>query len=269
VNVVLSQIGLYKENAMKAYWRAIVVLVLVAGGVLTLAYAQVPGNADPNTRPVAPRAENVAETVPAPPTSAAPVTQPPGFGTLEARSVYDPKSGAQIVQLVTPEGKVVSTYRGAPGGTAYYTVPVPHDPETAKLHAEEEAAAKESQELVGQVRAAKDEKEKGDAANKLREALSKQFDAQQKRRALEIGKIEERLGKLKDTMKKRETAKDTIVGRRLDELTGVTDELGWEETGGAGRYGTGGGPNFYVPGNVPAVPPPAGFPPPRTTPANR
>jgi hypothetical protein len=46
-----------------------------------------------------------------------------------------------------------------------------------------------------------------------------------------VSKIEERLGKLKETMKKREAAKDTIVGRRLDELTGVTDELGWEETG--------------------------------------
>jgi hypothetical protein len=31
-------------------------------------------------------------------------------------------------------------------------------------------------------------------------------------------------------MKKRDTAKDSIVDRRLDVLTGGVDELGWEET---------------------------------------
>jgi hypothetical protein len=78
---------------------------------------------------------------------------------------------------------------------------------------------------------------------------------------LEIGKIEERLGKLKDTMKKREAAKETIIGRRFDELTGVTDELGWEETGIGARIRTGEAGLYTVPANVPAYPPPTPVPP--------
>jgi hypothetical protein len=159
----------------------------------------------------------------------------------------------QNVVVYSPDGKVMSTYRahlrGAGGGLGGLLL---NDPEAAKLYAAEEAAAKEAQELVAKLRKA-EEKEKAALTTDLMAALNKQFEAQQKRRALEVSKIEERLTKLKDTMKKRETAKDTIVGRRLDELTGVTDELGWEETGIPASAGL----RYVVPaipGVVPATP---------------
>jgi hypothetical protein len=93
-------------------------------------------------------------------------------------------------------------------------------------------------------------------------------------------------------MKKRDTAKDSIVDRRLDVLTGGIDELGWEETfplGGpnaASSFRTPSvnsygypvppaieGPPHYVPptttvpgpANVPALPIPSA--PPAATPA--
>jgi hypothetical protein len=132
------------------------------------------------------------------------------------------------------------------------------DPDAAKLYAAEEEAAKEARELTGKLKSITDEKEKAEATTKLRDALTKQFDAQQKRRAHEISKIEERLAKLKDTMKKRDSAKDTIIGRRVDEMTGVTDDLGWEETGGPARARFIESP--YAPGTAPVPAAPRAYP---------
>lgn len=123
---------------------------------------------------------------------------------------------------------------GRPGmtpGMSAMTAKPTLDPEAAKLYASEEEAAWDALALTNQLRnTLLDEKERADVIEKLREALNRQFDLQQKRRDLEVGKIEERLGKLKETMKKREEAKETIISRRLDELSGASDDLGWEET---------------------------------------
>ena len=106
------------------------------------------------------------------------------------------------------------------------------DPEAAKLYEEETAAAGEAQKIVASLRKpGTEENEKEALTLKLKEALTRQFTAQQKRRDIEIAKVAERLTKLKETTKKRAAAKETIIGRRLDELTGKDVELGWEETG--------------------------------------
>jgi hypothetical protein len=134
----------------------------------------------------------------------------------------------------------------------------------AKLFAAEEEAAKEAQTIVAKLRTITDDKGDVEDTKKLRDALARQFDAQQQRRALEIGKIEERLGKLKDTMKRRDAAKDTIIGRRVDELKGVTDDLGWEETIAPNRNRLGDDPysipRYSIPNTVPAPGPPSAFP---------
>jgi hypothetical protein len=152
---------------------------------------------------------------------------------------------------VTPDGRrVTRTVHTGQYGGAWYAAPIVSDPETAKLYAAEEEAAKEAHELTTKLKSTTDEKDKEKVTTALRDALTRQFDAQQKRRAHEVSKIEERLGKLKDTMKKRESAKDTIIGRRLDELSGVTDDLGWEETGVPARARSI-EPNYGPPGVVP------------------
>jgi len=166
------------------------------------------------------------------------------------------EDGISTYYVTGPDGKVISRAVGpTPPYHAGFGGMLAGDPEAAKLYAAEEQAAKEAQAIVNKLRSLTDEKERTEVGKTLREALGKQFDAQQKRRALEVSKIEERLKKLKDTMKKRDDAKETIVGKRLDELTGVTDELGWEETGAAPArisvYGQGG------PQTVPLLPPSA------------
>jgi len=117
--------------------------------------------------------------------------------------------------------------------------PLAGNPEAAKLHETELQAAREAQSLINQLPQASTDSARADLKTNLRAALVRQFDAQQKRRSMEIASIEERLTKYKETLKKRDTAKDTIVDRRLDELMGLGDELGWEETVGASKASRG------------------------------
>ena len=74
---------------------------------------------------------------------------------------------------------------------------------------------------------------------------------------------------LKDTMKKRDSAKDTIIGRRLDELTGVTDDLGWEETTGAPTRVRTADLNYGLPGVAPTPMAPGRYPGGLTEPRSR
>jgi hypothetical protein len=116
--------------------------------------------------------------------------------------------------------------------------PYANDPEMQKLIGEEQEFAVRSRELAGRLANANLTADvRKDVEANLRGALQQIFDLQQKRRTTEITKIEERLNKLKETMKKREEAKESIISRRFEVLTGGVDELGWEETGGADNYG--------------------------------
>jgi hypothetical protein len=112
----------------------------------------------------------------------------------------------------------------------------------------EQAADQEARTLAAQYAQAATDEQRADFKKKLREKLAAIFEMQQKRRTAEIAGIEERLAKLKDVSKKRETNKDPIVDRRLEQLTGGVDELGWEESNrGAIRFSVPAlGPNYYV-----------------------
>ena len=146
----------------------------------------------------------------------------------------------------TLDGKIVrTTSAGVPpsvsfqprttadGRTVYYAVAGQgvQDAETTKLAAQEQSAAQEARALAGQYAQADSDAAREEVKKKLREKLATIFDLQQQRRDREVAQIEERLGKLKETMKKRDTSKDPIIDRRLDQLTGGVDELGWEEPG--------------------------------------
>lgn len=235
---------------MKTTWNKALAAVVVLGCVMSWSFAQPPANV-----PLSPVPQDPGRTPGAGPPGATPA--PPGY------PVQPPAAGNEDVQTVievTPDGRrVMRTVHTGRYGGAWYAAPVVSDPETAKLYAAEEEAAKEAHTIVTKLRSLTDEKGDVEDIKKLREALTKQFDAQQKRRAHEINKIEERLGKLKDTMKKRESAKDTIIGRRLDELSGVTDDLGWEETGVPARVRSI-EPNYGLPGVAPVPASPRAYP---------
>lgn len=157
--------------------------------------------------------------------------------------------------VFTPDGGTV-LFGGGPAG----------DPETAKLLQEELQATQEAQKLWSDFRAAESDGDKEKVKTQLREKLTTIFDLQQKRRAGEVAKIEQRLAKLKATMSKRDAAKQEIVDRRLDVLTGGIDELGWEDTfrgPGAQRFEPIPAARYETPSSPIHSPGPAVFPPSR------
>jgi hypothetical protein len=160
----------------------------------------------------------------------------------------DPNAAPVAVPGVGPGGRSAgASTSSSTSSWSTHADPLADNPEAAKLDEAETQAAREAESLASQLRAdtpallgqqALSEALRAELKGKLRDALVRQFDAQQKRRSLEITSIEERLGKFKDTLKKRDAAKDTIINKRLDQLTGVGDDLGWEETG-TRHYGLG------------------------------
>jgi len=192
-----------------------------------------------------------------------------------ARTVYETRPDGTLVER-TVDAKVIATMnRGPLGTTLQYDdgrsvtyLPGPLDAEGQKLLGEEKAAAQEARKLAQQAQQGESETAKADAKKKLREKLVAIFDLQQQRRDGEIKKIEDRLAKLKETLKKRDAAKDSIVDRRLETLTGGVDELGWEDTFGNepnpyGRVNWSTVPALPLPSPVPApaVEPRYGLPP--------
>ena len=120
------------------------------------------------------------------------------------------------------------------------------DSKAVQLINAEQAADQEARTLAAQYAQAATEEQRADFKKKLREKLAAIFEMQQKRRTAEIAGIEERLAKLKDVSKKRETNKDPIVDRRLEQLTGGVDELGWEDSNrGAIRHSAGQQGGYY------------------------
>ena len=227
------------------------------------------------------------------PPAAVPLAQQPAGINVDSRGVNELRADGTIVQR-TVDGRVLQMVPSNPGagqagvvaypmtsgeGHSYYVASSFPDPETAKLMSEEMQATQAAQKVLAELRSADSEGDKEKIKAQLREKLLAIFELQQKRRAAEVTKIEQRLAKLKDTMKKREGSKEAIVDRRLDLLTGGVDELGWEETfplGGpnaANRtpnffpYGVPAPPVEASPGGLPIGPPTTSVPRPANVPA--
>ena len=102
------------------------------------------------------------------------------------------------------------------------------DPEVAKalwglLQADRRLEV-ESREIALEYRRAK-----GEDRDKLREKLVKvinaHFEARQERRELELKQVEKEVERLRDAIKRRNEARETIVERRVRKLAGEKDEL--------------------------------------------
>jgi len=101
------------------------------------------------------------------------------------------------------------------------------DPELDKLLAEEGRLEQEASGLVEEYSRTQDEAQRGKTKAKLAATLEKQFELQQKRRDLEVAHIETQLKKLREIMRKRGEARQTIIDKRLDQLLREADGLGW------------------------------------------
>jgi hypothetical protein len=176
------------------------------------------------------------------------------------QTIVEQREDGVVVER-TVDGEVLRMQKGPPGFSSGSTVAVSDgrslsvvqyappelDAESQKLLVAERAAAEEARTLLATVLKAESPADKEKAKKNVRVSLAQVFDLQQQRRTREIAKIEERLGKLKDVLKKRETAKDSIIDRRLESLTGGVDELGWEESFSPSSAPAGGSPYSYPP----------------------
>jgi hypothetical protein len=195
--------------------------------------------------------------------------------TTERSTIIEQRPDGVVVER-TVDGKVLRMQKGLPGlppgvtqavtdGRSVSVLslgPQPLDAESQKLLADEQALAQEVRKLSTNLLSIDMPAEKEAEQKKaIREKLAAIFDLQQQRRTREIAKIEERLGKLKDVLKKRESAKDSIVDRRLESITGGVDELGWEESLAPSAYqGPAFGPRL-APGTQPSFDSPVPVPP--------
>jgi hypothetical protein len=100
-------------------------------------------------------------------------------------------------------------------------------PALTNLHNDESRLEEEARSLVGQYSASKDEGEQAKIRSKLSAVLEKQFDLQEKRRDLEVARLEAQLKKIRELMRKRADARQTIVEKRLDQLLREAQGLGW------------------------------------------
>jgi predicted RNase H-like nuclease (RuvC/YqgF family) len=131
--------------------------------------------------------------------------------------------------------------------------PSQDDPEISKLMQTEHELARQSDDLVRQYGDTEDYGQREKLRGQMRELLVKQFEAQQQRREKELSNVEQRLSKLREQLKKRTSARDTIVDRRLENLTSDADGLGWTPPAGGGPQGLTGGVFGGQPRPRPAV----------------
>ncbi len=99
------------------------------------------------------------------------------------------------------------------------------DPEMDKLLKEDARMEAHAQSLVKQWREETDEKAKADLRTELQELTKEHFDLRQKRRELELSRLEEQLERVRASIKKRSEVKDLIIQRRMARLLGEEDDL--------------------------------------------
>ncbi|MFO0897673.1 MAG: hypothetical protein U0836_09660 [Pirellulales bacterium] len=130
------------------------------------------------------------------------------------------------------------------------------DPEEAaeaqRLVQEDSKLEGEVRSAVGQYHAAEKEADRNQLRAQLTDLLEKQFAARQQRRKLELASLEARVKKLREALEKRESAKQTIVERRLGDLLGDEDGLGW----GDASPGFGGDVRLFQPASADWAPQP-------------
>ncbi len=148
---------------------------------------------------------------------------------LHRRPVYETSYEEVQRQVVVPvvdgeTGKTVYSTRNevvrVPVVTTRYVTGVTH--------------GKEVMTLVQKLRESDEEDEgREEGLANLKELLQKEFDAQHTRQGEEIKRTAERLETLKEMHAQRETNKERIVQRRIDELLGEPDPLRWQPGGAA------------------------------------
>jgi septal ring factor EnvC (AmiA/AmiB activator) len=134
---------------------------------------------------------------------------------------------------------VVSAQQPAPtpGPTAASTAPT-FAPDFAPLVAWSQQARSQnrSSELAKEYVKAEKESEKREIRQKMTDALNEQFDEHMKQQEAELAELEKQIADLRAVLKKRSSAKGTIVDQRIEQLIREADGLGWTAPGNPNPY---------------------------------
>jgi hypothetical protein len=159
-----------------------------------------------------------------------------------------PRAESLAAPATSPQDPLVQVTPNPYGGANY------GDPELNKLHGEEAQIEGKVHELLTQYGRTEKEGDKAAIKKNLTAQLEKQFDLQQKRRDLEVTRVEAQLKELRKIIKKRSDGKEKIIDRRLDQLLQDAEGLGWSSSPhGFSSYRTYFSPNS-IPSDLPARP---------------
>ena len=99
------------------------------------------------------------------------------------------------------------------------------DPELFKLLKQDAELDRTTRQLTMQYRQTVDADSKAEIGAQLAETVAKHFDVRQKRRALELERLEKELNRMKELFEKRNDSRDKIIEQRLKELKGEEESL--------------------------------------------
>lgn len=99
------------------------------------------------------------------------------------------------------------------------------DPELFKLLKQDAELDRTTRQLTMQYRQTVDADSKAEIGAQLAETVAKHFDVRQKRRALELERLEKELNRMKELFEKRNSSRDKIIEQRLKELKGEEESL--------------------------------------------
>ena len=99
-----------------------------------------------------------------------------------------------------------------------------HHPEMAGAMIQAERLEHETHRLAGAIAKTDDEDKREQMAGKLREMLNRIFDARLAEGKLEIMQLEREIQEIKETMERREAAREQIIERRFKTLLAEADE---------------------------------------------
>jgi hypothetical protein len=159
---------------------------------------------------------------------------------VSAQSGPDPAPGEPTLR---PGGGGIVVQTGPDRPNAYYApMMIGRTPGSSR---EGELNAK-VQEALNKYTAAKDDDARQAARKQIQSALTDLFDVRQKGREDEIKQIEERVAKLRETLKKRESMRQDLIEHHLTTLIQDAEGLGWGSEGGISAGGM--VPGYSLPG---------------------
>ena len=99
------------------------------------------------------------------------------------------------------------------------------DPDLFKLLKQDAELERTTRQLTMQYRQTVDADSKAEIGAQLADTVAKHFDVRQKRRALELERLEKELDRMKELFEKRNQSRDKIIEQRLKELKGEEESL--------------------------------------------